>query len=541
MSEEDAINSYLYRPSVGPLLNDHALEDGSGSLSWEMFPDKNRESGGIFEDDRQLEFHGFSTLRDFSPDKPTLESDMPRNNRINSGRMINFHTYGVAGSTLDPYNDNINTQFTDWDPRGTNIGPDFNKFKNAAWSRADDWEHKFTDDGDDKVTEGIKNPYDVMESIKGAFYQTKARLKIFDESQGGYAPGFRPTSDNNSLLVRTTSEGANMYGDLPFGQQDYMSRRNPVDLLSNMSPRLAREATDHEFKVSSYNKLYGAKHVDLEGSKIDKVEVDQLAPILDSSKSTLANKSKLAIAILTSAKKKVSADHKVALSRELSKVGRSKAKKMAESQTSLVVLDQVSPEVRGLIRRNINRSMPKVVGDADSNLVKVDGTVKHAAIHGKTNSHRGKQLNPSEFDPLGNKREALVYVKHRGDMKVVSYRTKLPEIPTQYGAVTDADMAASMNSMDRGIGVYMYTPAHVNSAENEVVFGENKWLDRHLAPVGDKYIGKYQEETDMRDETALGEITHDKKGKRAGLNAKKMGKQVSERSSASGKSIEARQ
>ncbi|ARA72003.1 hypothetical protein BNJ_00171 [Kaumoebavirus] len=505
-----------------------------------MFPDKNRESGGIFEDDRQLEFHGYSTLRDFSPDRPTLESDMPRNNRVNSGRMINFHTYGVAGSTADPYNDNINTQFTDWDPRGTNVDPDFNKFKNAAWSRADDWEHKFTSDADDKVTEGIKNPYDVQEDIKNAFYQTKSRLKIFEESQGNYAPGFRPTSENNSLLTRTTAEGANMYGDLPFGQQDYMSRRNPVDLLSNMSPRLAREATDHEFKVSSYGKLYSAKVADLEGSKIDKVEVDQLAPILDSSKSTLANKSKLAIAILTSAKKKVSVDQKIALSRELAQVGKSKAKRAAESQASLIILDQVSPEVRGLIRRNINRAAPKFVGDADSNLTKVDGEVKIAAIHSKEGKHRGKQMSMSEFDPLGNKREAVVYVKHRGDMKVVSYSTKLPEIPTQYGAVTDADMAMSMNSMERGVGVYMYTPAHVNSAENEVVFGENKWLDRHLAPVGSKYIGKHQEETDMRDETALGEITHDKKGKRATLSVKKAGKHVSERSSASGSSIETR-
>lgn len=185
---------------------------------------KFEQTGGIYEDPRQLRNYHRQELRDFTCEKPWLESDMPFNGGIDprtgqsraggshSRSVLNRH-FGGARNNTDPYLPN--GTFLDWEFLGNrdeyvDNGKKHDKNYTAgqqgiARTGGDvNWDEarrqnkyrmkyvKFFSDADYSTVEHGVNPVKMSEDIHKARFEGLKKFKVFRKSKEGRKPGSNP-------------------------------------------------------------------------------------------------------------------------------------------------------------------------------------------------------------------------------------------------------------------------------------------------------------------------------------------------------------
>jgi hypothetical protein len=226
---------------------------GSGSLMNSAWYLKKMEQTCIYEDPDQMNNYFRSSLKDMRPDRPSLESDQPRTNNYSSDRL-NLRHYGARVPDTPDLPDGTFLDFEglNKDPRGANaLDPDMKQFRKQQESRT-----KFMNyysDADNSVPSGGRNQAQVIKDIKKQFYNVKNRLKIFDESLGGFAAG----TGANQKKTTTSAECMQETDERTPELRDEMCypRANRINDLSNNTSIGWRRTTDNRFQVAKYGHI----------------------------------------------------------------------------------------------------------------------------------------------------------------------------------------------------------------------------------------------------------------------------------------------
>jgi hypothetical protein len=208
------------------------------------------------EDSSQVEQYMRNLMRDFTPDKPFLASDEPRNPNDRGGgthsKEILDLRYSGKRSTEEPYLPDgtfTDFEFTELDPRGIASTPDMRQHYEQQVARAS--LIKFYNDEDWSVPEQGINPVDMVANIKSGFYQYKDRYRNFDESFDSWHNG-GPTR-----MPRVGGSDVNkteLTGDiLDLTDASVRNRRDATSMLSN-DPKVGFRYTvpDQRFKTARY-------------------------------------------------------------------------------------------------------------------------------------------------------------------------------------------------------------------------------------------------------------------------------------------------
>jgi hypothetical protein len=253
-------------------------EDKVGYLDWEMFPQKLEGptmDGTDVEDLDGVESFQRGIIKDYGPDRPTMEHEKPRRYFESKGK-INLRS--GARELTDPYaNPEFNLSDLTKDPRGWTGEHDWREARRHNWNRLQYTD--FVDDSNNSVPSDGINTYDMYRNIAATRDWVKSRWKVFDTSkavkQYGGIGNFRT---EGSIVPKVTHESKDGLVGRTF---DEASTVNQSVLASNkfhVGSRYFRSntTTDHEFKVGSYGKLFSRAGLIPHKSAVTEIRQDQI-------------------------------------------------------------------------------------------------------------------------------------------------------------------------------------------------------------------------------------------------------------------------
>lgn len=222
---------------------------GSGSLMSESAYLAKMEQTCIFESPTMLDDYMRSSLKDIRPDKPLFEGDQTRRNNFSEDRLnLRHHGKRVATEPYLPDGTFLDFDGLNPDSRGASaMGPDMKLHRKQQEARGKFV--KYYDDGDYSVPgEGI-NQATMIKLKKGAFYDVKDRLKIFDESMNSFHNG-----GTAQVKKKTTGECMQEFDGRNPEMRDEVcyNRANLTNDLSNNTSIGWRRTTDNHFQVAKY-------------------------------------------------------------------------------------------------------------------------------------------------------------------------------------------------------------------------------------------------------------------------------------------------
>lgn len=238
----------------------------SGSMPIDYLLRKQQQTC-IYESPYMVEDYQRGLLRDFKPDTPFFASDQPRGGvdkngtprggyqstatiNLRSGARTLTDSYLPEGTFLD-------YQFTEKDPRGVALDPDYRKGVDQQYSRKDLYNYR--DDSDNSVPEQGVNPWVMQSNIRNSQVSTKEYLRIFSTefdnfTNGIIGPGFNPP----------VSVAENVQDDQVIKDPAHAPNRTRMDVTNNLSNDTSigwRRTTDHRFKVEKYGRNTAKKPI----------------------------------------------------------------------------------------------------------------------------------------------------------------------------------------------------------------------------------------------------------------------------------------
>ncbi len=210
------------------LADNHVSRRGKSAVgnmpSWALLA--KWEQSGIYEDPRQIRNYHRQELKDFSCDKPWLESDMPFNGGIDphtggsraggshSRSVLNRH-FGGARNNTDPYlpdgtfldhewlgnrdeyvpnhkNDKYKRNYTAGQQGIARTGGDVNWEEAKRQNKYRTKYIKFYSDADYSTVEHGINPVKMNENIYRSRFEGLKKFKVFRKSKEGRKPGMMP-------------------------------------------------------------------------------------------------------------------------------------------------------------------------------------------------------------------------------------------------------------------------------------------------------------------------------------------------------------
>ncbi len=232
------------------------LSGQSGDMPQELHLIK-MEQTQMYEHEDQLDDFFRSTLRDTTPDAPTLAQDMPRKTQDTLRSEILNIRYTGARTAAEPIHPDLFLGFTRRDERGYhNAGPDMRhansqsmarvKYKDFVSDHASDW----------TITSGGRSEMRAIRDLRSTIGATKQRLKIFSTSKDSRATPYQGASHHKSHVNKLMSDGVALSLNNIAGAHQ---RKNNSTLKSNVIRAGHRQTGDHEFSVAQYGILSSAK------------------------------------------------------------------------------------------------------------------------------------------------------------------------------------------------------------------------------------------------------------------------------------------
>jgi hypothetical protein len=237
------------------------LSGQSGYMPPELHLKKN-ERTCIYERKDQLNEHFRSTLRDTTPDAPTLAQELPRETQDQvRTEIINLRTVG-ARTAAEPIHPDLFLGFTERDARGYhNAGPDFRKYADQSRARV-----KFKDIVSDHasdwtIPEGRRSELRAAMDLRRTINASRERLKIFDTARDSRPIRYNGMKTNKSGVVKTTRGGTIL--NLNDAQEAYQ-RKDNTSLRGDVIKIGYRQSGDHRFAVAQYGLTSAArKHANI--------------------------------------------------------------------------------------------------------------------------------------------------------------------------------------------------------------------------------------------------------------------------------------
>lgn len=215
---------------------------------------KKLEQTCMYEREDQLDDFFRSTLKDRTPDQPSLAQDLPREtqNQLRS-EVLNIR-HSAARTPAEPIHPDLFLGFTERDTRGYhNAGPDFKKFTDQSKSRAR-FLDLVSDHGSDwTIPEGTRSEMRHIRDLRKTIDASRERFKIFDtafDSRANQWSGAR--THHVSVKPKTASDGTILNLN---NAQEVNQRKDNTKLRTDLIKVGYRQTGDHRFSVAQYGLL----------------------------------------------------------------------------------------------------------------------------------------------------------------------------------------------------------------------------------------------------------------------------------------------
>ncbi len=210
------------------------------------------EETDIGPDEDDYDNYARGILVDQRPDTLMTAADEPRGRVNASAGRLQLQYYGHRGNAEPPAHPEMFLGFTDPDPRGYAVDPDFKKLKqqHAARMRFVNW----TPDGSDNITGGGRSEGQLMKDQQTLFKWTRDRLKVFSRQLDGRKEGLRKTWRHCS--VRSKQSDQVKLGNHMIGNDHTPQRRANIISKAFRDCRHFRDDNlDQDLHVSKYTQL----------------------------------------------------------------------------------------------------------------------------------------------------------------------------------------------------------------------------------------------------------------------------------------------
>lgn len=197
------------------------------------------------------------TLKDFTPDAPTLASDEQRKN-TDSISKLNVRQFGRR-APKEAFAPDLFLGDTTKDNRSIHNGPMMGDYQKQIWHRKDNFKKSFKNDADNSIpSEGISEGK-MMKNKISTYKGFKERYKNFEESTDSWITGYNMKAAKISKV--NNSEFDNTIADLN-DVADLKSRRDYITALSNQAlPKGWDSTPDHKIKIARYTKNLKSKNL----------------------------------------------------------------------------------------------------------------------------------------------------------------------------------------------------------------------------------------------------------------------------------------
>lgn len=221
-----------------------------GTMPFELYMRKYEQTGQYVEEPDQFNNYQRSLLSDFRPDKPYLESDMPRRENM-SESQLNVRYLGTRSQYTPQLPDGtfLDYEFLAPDPRGHTQEANWNKYTEEGIARAQNV--KFTSDDDFTLHESPIGGFNMSEKRASMLDEYRQRWKNFHTSKDGWTSGILKPKLNPSQLCNIATEQHNQFME----EGLCYNKTNIVPYLSNVVPLGYQTTGDHEFNIASYSQV----------------------------------------------------------------------------------------------------------------------------------------------------------------------------------------------------------------------------------------------------------------------------------------------
>lgn len=498
---------------------------------------KKYERTNIYTLDDNLDEYFRDVLQDTSPDTPYLESDQKRTNHESAGRLS--LRYNGKRSEMEPNHSEEFLGFTDRDPRGTATEPDMRKYQEQMWKRKKIIESLMHSDADNSVPSDGINELKMIKNIRKGFYNLKDRLKIFDTSKENLLHGYNQLRINNNSKVDFIQHDQ-VISTLP-DTRNPIRRLDYTTLKSLTIPVGWGQQADHIFKVAQYGKPNAKqlgktdfrnnldmmekdnkileifkhdgnivpKHLmitieKLKNDKINKLNVGSLTTELKNSESMQNRKINKNVIIdknneLLTTEQSHKNNNKLV---DLLTILFQQYSKDYDIRNNKTLMDITVNDINKA--EGINRKLQNKLDlyDIMKKTIETRDIKTHTKGNNKENiSNNYKHLNPkliqknnvvkynnTNLDGVKDNHSKLHYYKipitknKQNDAKNIMEGFEMRNILSKLDNITHQDRAQNVVSKK------VLDKNHFNYEE---YFGENKYIEKHTAPMGKKYMAKF--------------------------------------------------
>lgn len=488
-----------YRPADTPTTVNHYVRRGGAGDSYvgRMMPAeylKKQEQTCMYVHEGMMDEHFRSVLKDRTPEKPTLASDLIRRDK-HSAEVLSVRHNGARTAEI-PNHPDLNLSFTDRDPRGVAEGPNMRKMALQSGFRSKYKDFVNDNTSDMTITGGNRSEMKVIKDFRATIAGAKKRWNWFATSQDGRA------TKNNIMpyTIHRRSDASKVIANQPNLRVNEMTQatRDAVTTISNEMPIGSRVTPSHKFNVADYSQARRkANKTDNDFRRLlDDVEEDQ-----DKQKSREENTRVIAYYMSTAANKEVEFDTEVTESYD-AQVGRSRTEfKDVRRGLDQAECSEINP-ANMIFQHYMNRPQTRTLickdrlgraGEVDKSqmaLIKEMKAMKSGAFH---------------FDPR------LAWETEGDESKAREFKThvyKMSGLAPRRAAADEFDLAQdttdSTNTQDRMTSHQHTMPGGGRDTNQTAEMRDAQFMDRHGAGLGQKSkVRHYGTEDGVREEYSM--------------------------------------
>lgn len=211
----------------------------------------------VYEPENMVDQHNRRTLKDRTPEAPTLASDLTR--RDNHSKEILSLRHNFARTAAEPIHPDLMLGFTDRDPRGMATDPNMRKVALQSATRMKFKDLKNDNLSDAQITGGNRSNQTIIKDFRATVSGAKKRWNWFSTSLDGRA---------NRVIMPSRSTNKRSNAELVEDQTQHLSvndssqaTRDRVIKLSNDLPIGSRTTVSHKFDIADYSQVRASKAI----------------------------------------------------------------------------------------------------------------------------------------------------------------------------------------------------------------------------------------------------------------------------------------
>ena len=496
----DFLISNNYRPATDPTTLNHYVSRAGGADNVGEIPVseylRKIESTPIFESEDRLNEHFRRTLKDRTPEAPTIASDLTRRDRHSTEILSVRHN--MSRSAEEPFHPDLNLSFTERDPRGIATEPNSRKLALQGGYRMKYKDFVNDNLSDASITSGHRSNETVIKDFRATINPAKTRWKWFGTSRDGRA--------NRTNMASFSTERRSDASKVIFNQPNLrvneasQATRDAVTKISNALPIGSRSTASHRFDIADYSQVRGSKHIGNNDFRklMDVAEEDQ-----DADESKEESTRAIAYIMSTAANKEVEFDAEKTES--FNAQDRHTGVQVMDVRKAFDSTDCSASNPGGAILQHYlqkPQSRTTVCNDRLGNLGELDKAQMALIKEMKNNRSMSFHFDPHiAWDTEKDQTAARTH-------KTYVYKNAATIMTNRIGADEfdqTQDMTQSAYTQDRATSHVMLAPGGSRDVDATAASTDSQFKNRHGGGLGQKSKAKYYGDTDSRG-TGMGDM-----------------------------------